>query len=62
MKLNIKKLNTFIDHSHFKMDTLLSALALIDQGDYMISIDFCNAYYSIPIAEHHRKYIIISIV
>ena len=50
-------MNEYIDHSHFKIDTLLSALSHIDQDDYMISINFSVAYYSVPIPEHHRKYL-----
>ena len=57
MILNIKQLNKFVDHEHFKMDTLRTALQLVEQGDWFISIDFSDAYYSIPVIESHRKYL-----
>ena len=53
--LNVKLLNEEIEKIHFKMDTLQSVLALVEPRDWMISIDFTDAYYSIPIAKHHRK-------
>ena len=44
MILNVKKLNGHIDHAHFKMNTLKTALQLVEQGDWFISIDFSDAY------------------
>ena len=55
--LNVKGLNEFVEKHHIKMDTLLSALALIEQGDWMTSIDFTDAYYSIPIDKEFRKFL-----
>ena len=57
MILNIKKLNEWVEHEHFKMDTLKTALQLVDKDDWFISIDFSDAYYSIPVVEGHRKYL-----
>ena len=57
MILNIKKLNEYVVHEHFKMDTLRTALQLVEEGDWFISIDFSDAYYSIPVVEGHRKYL-----
>ena len=55
--LNIKKLNEHIDHEHFKMDTLKTALQLVEHGDWFLSVDFSDAYYSIPVIQSHRKYL-----
>ena len=55
MILNIKELNKHVKKHHFKMDTLTTALSLIEQGDWFLSIDFTDAYYSVNIAAHHRK-------
>jgi hypothetical protein len=57
MILNLKKLNEFVEYHHFKMDTLETVLTLIRPGMFMASIDFTDAYYSLAIAEHHRKYL-----
>jgi hypothetical protein len=38
MILNIKKLNEFVDHDHFKMNTLKTALQLAEKDDWFISI------------------------
>jgi hypothetical protein len=57
MILNIKKLNEFVDHDHFKMDTLKTALQLVEKDDWFISIEFSDAYYSTPVVESHRKYL-----
>ena len=57
MILNVKKLNGHIDHAHFKMNTLKTALQLVKQGDWFISIDFSDAYFSIPAVKSHRKYL-----
>ena len=39
------------------MDTLEKAIKLMRPGCYMTSIDLKDAYYSIPIAPEHRKYL-----
>ena len=57
MILNIKKFNKHVEHEHFKMDTLQTALQLVEKNDWFISIDFSDAYYSIPVVESHRKYL-----
>ncbi len=57
MILNLKKLNESIEKKHFKMDTLLSTLALITPGCYMLSLDFKDAYYSLRVAPQHRKFL-----
>ena len=39
------------------MDTLRKVLNLIRPGGYMASLDLKHAYYTIPIAAEHRKYL-----
>ena len=39
------------------MNTLETAIRLMRPGCYMTSIDLKDAYYSIPIAEEHQKYL-----
>lgn len=52
---NLKELNKHIEYQHFKMDTSESALVLIEENSYMSSIDLKHAYYTVNIAEQHRK-------
>ena len=54
--LNLKNLNEHVEYIHFKMDHLPSALALIDPNSFFTSIDLSDAYYSVNVAQHHRKY------
>ncbi|CAG2233745.1 unnamed protein product [Mytilus edulis] len=55
MILNLKELNKHIEYQHFKMDSFESAL--IKENAYMSSVDLRHAYYSINIAEQHRKFL-----
>ena len=57
MILNLKGLNRHIEYHHFKMDTLWSAVRLMTPQCYMTSLDLKDAYYSVPIADEHRKYL-----
>ena len=57
MILNLKDLNFNIIYHHFKMDTFEIALGLIKPNCFMASIDVRHAYYSVPIAPEHRKFL-----
>ncbi|PFX15064.1 Polyprotein P3 [Stylophora pistillata] len=57
MILNLKGLNKHIEKHHFKMDTLWSAVRLMTPNCFMASIDLKEAYYLVPIAKEHRKYL-----
>ena len=57
MILNLKGLNRHIEYHQFKMDTLWSAVRLMTPQCYMTSLDLKDAYYSVPIAGEHRKYL-----
>ena len=57
MILYLKSLNEFVAYYHFKMDTFQTAISLIRPGSFMASVDLKDAYYSIPIAEQDRKYL-----
>ena len=54
---NLKKLNDSVSYHHFKLDTLKTALQLVKPFCYMTSIDLKDAYYSLPIAIEHQKYL-----
>ena len=55
--INLKSLNDFVHKEKFRMETLNSALKMLRKGDYLASLDLKDAYFSIPIAENHRKYL-----
>ena len=55
--INLKGLNEFIVYHHFKMETFEYALSLIRPNCYLASIDLKDAYFTIPMAEEHRKYL-----
>lgn len=57
MILDLSHLNKFIEYHHFKMDSLTTALQFITEDCFMASLDIRDAYYSVPIATHHRKYL-----
>ena len=57
MILNLKGLNKHIEKHHFKMDTFWSAVRRMTPNCFMASIDLKDAYYVVPIAEEHRKYL-----
>lgn len=55
--LNLKKLNTFISISHFKMENFKAVKDMIFKDSYMCSIDLKDAYFSISVNRKHRKYL-----
>ena len=57
MILNLKELNKFIVYQHFKMDSLKTVTDLMSQGCYMVSIDIKDAFYTVPIATEHQKFL-----
>ena len=57
MILNLKELNKSVEYHHFKMDTFEKAIELVSRNCYMASIDLRHAYYSVPVAEEHQKFL-----
>ncbi len=55
--LNLRNFNDCVEKLHFKMETLRSAVASIQPGDYFGSIDLKDAYFSVLIHEQDRKYL-----
>ena len=55
--LNLSRLNEHVDKKTFKMETLRSALQLIRKDCYFGKIDLKDAFYSVPINKHFRKYL-----
>ena len=57
MILNLKNLNKFNSHIHFKMDTLQSCINLITRNCFVASLDLADAYYSVSISPDSQKYL-----
>ena len=55
--LNLKRLNLFIENSHFKMDTIHTILRLVTPNCWMASLDLKDAYYSVRIHPDFQKYL-----
>ena len=57
MILNLKRVNSHVVHHYFKMDTLLSAMAMMRPNCFIVSIDLKDAYYSVPVYPEDYKYL-----
>ena len=55
--INLKLLNQFVEKIHFKMENIRMALNCISPGEFIVSIDLKDAYFSVPIFQPHRKYL-----
>ena len=51
----IKGLNKFMTKSHFKMEGFHMLKDVLQRDDWMSSVDLKDAYFSVPIAQPHRK-------
>ena len=54
--LNLKHLNESITYVHFKMGSLKNVRQLVKPGVWMGSIDLRDAYYSVCVNPHTKKY------
>ena len=55
--INLKKLNEFIPHSHFKMEGIHMLKDLLRRGDFLAKIDLKDTYFAVPISTQDRKYL-----
>ena len=55
--LDLSEFNESVEYKHFKMESLQTAIKLMTPGCYMASIDWKDAYYSVPIAKEYQKYL-----
>ena len=55
--LDLSKLNLFLKAEKFKMETPETIRMSLQQGEWVTSIDFKDAYFHIPIQEQSRKYL-----
>ena len=55
--VNLKALNSFVESTSFKMEGIHMLKDLLRPGDWMTKIDLKDAYFAIPVACQHRKYL-----
>jgi hypothetical protein len=55
--LDLTELNKDVTYRKFKMDSLQTAIDLMTPHCFMASIDWKDAYYSVPVARSMRKYL-----
>ena len=55
--LNLKKFNEFVPTIHFKMEDIRTVINILEENDFLCSIDLKDAYFHIPVAREHRKYL-----
>ena len=47
--------NGFVLHTPFKMETIVSVLLSVREGDFLVSIDLKDTYFQIPVHQSSRK-------
>ena len=52
--INLKGLNHYIPHVHFKMENIQQLQDILLPNDWMVKIDLKEAYYSVPIHPHSQ--------
>ena len=55
--LDLSKVNLFLKVEKFKMETPETIRTSLQQGEWVTSVDFKDAYFHIPIQEQSRKYL-----
>ena len=55
--IDLSILNSFVDVSHFRMETIQSVLLSVRQGDWMASIDLKEAYLQVPVHPDSRRFL-----
>ena len=58
--LDLSEFNEHVTYRYFKMESLQTAITLMSPKCYMASIDWKDAYYSVPVATEFRKYLAFS--
>jgi hypothetical protein len=55
--INLKSLNKFVEHLHFKMEGVSVLRGMVRKGDFFTKIDLQDAYLTIPIHPDHAKFL-----
>ena len=54
--LNLKKLNTYVEKLHFKIEDWRAVCNSLRSNDYMCKVDLKDAYLSIPVSEYTSRF------
>ncbi len=54
---NLKNLNLFVSYEHFKMEGIENLKYLIRNNDYLVKLDLKDAYFLVPVAKEHQKFL-----
>ena len=54
---NLKTLNKYVNTEKFKLESLDLVKTMMKPNDHLMKLDLKDAYYSVLIAEEHRKYL-----
>ena len=55
--INLKRLNSFVVYEHFKMEGLDLVKFIIRENDWMVKVDLKDAYFTVPVAHEHQKFL-----
>ena len=55
--LVLSQLNLYLASASFKMETLETIRLSLQQGEWVTSLDFSDAYFHVPICQRSRKYL-----
>lgn len=55
--LNLKELNSYVQKTHFKMDTLKTSLKLITHNCFFAKVDLKDAFFSVPVSEDSKRFL-----
>ena len=55
--INLKFVNSFIPHQHFKMKVMHLIKDLLQENDFLIKIDLKDTYFGTPLDKSSKKYI-----
>ena len=56
--IDLSPLNLFIPKIHFKMEGINSIINLLQENDYMCSIDLMDAFFTIPLHKDSKKFVV----
>ena len=55
--IDLSSLNSYVDVSHFHMETAHSVLQSLRLGDWMVSLDLQDAYLQVPVHPSSRRFL-----
>ena len=62
LTFNLRDLNYFVPHVHFKMENISLLKDLLLPQDWMVKVDLRDAYYTVPIHEESQDFLRLAVV